>query len=257
MSAPSVSPHRSNPSSSDPLVHNSRQSAQYAPQKPTSPPASDTTTSYSVSLDTTLIWETLRAIKQWFSDQFDALISCFCSKPNSEHIEQTHLPEEIQQLIAPLKDWLESDDEPSPAINFDHVKFDQTLIDTDAMDNDKHEQHEATLDRLKGCTEPTCFLSKHHNRPAVFPCIIIPIEIKTSSDSDYRPDFIEFFIDPQSSWVCANSQRHLIAEIKKDGSSSEFRFWLTPLLKTGTAQDNNNDVMYRLKSKASKDDPLE
>jgi hypothetical protein len=262
---PTVSPNRSPSPSSNPATPNSTHSTQQAPQTPTPPFASDTTTSYSFSLDTASIWDTLRSIKQWFSDQFDAIISCLCSRTNSEHIEQSHLPEEIQQLpeeiqqlIAPLKDWLEDADCPATAIKFDQIKFDQTLIDFDALENAEHPNHQGIIDGFKACTEPTYFLVQHHDKPKPVPCIIIPFEIKADSASDYKPDFLAFNIYFSQSgepnawvWICLNSEWDGIAQIQEDGSANERRLWLAPLLRTGTAHDQHNDIRCRLKQRAA------
>ena len=256
---PPASPLRSSPPSTDPSTLHSTHSTQYTPQTPSSRFVSESLTSSSLSSETThpnVIWQTLTFIRNWFIEKFNAIISWGCCRSHSQNIEESgmntpssshsNLPKNIQQLIAPLKSWLADPHCSQPAVDFDRMRIEETPIDSEELLNTGHENHQAVLNRLKNCTEPTYFTIEHYLRPNTS-LIIIPIEVKKDSDLGYHPDYIQFDNDLSTpgEWICFNSQGNRLTLISATASIDSP--WLKTLLQTRSATDEDNDVMYRLK----------
>jgi hypothetical protein len=253
--SPSVPPRQSSPPPSGPSTLHSTHSQQ-APQTPPRRFDSESLTSSSNANDTNVMWQTLTSIRNWVTEKFNAIISCLCCRSNPQNIEESevntpsspnaNLPEDVQQLIAPLKSWLLEADRSQPVMNFDRMRIEETPIDAEELLDTRNDNHQAVLDRIKNCTEPTYFTVTHGDHPTTS-LIIIPIEVKEDSELDYRPDYLLF--DNERSdlkrWDCFDSKNYRLTTISA-GTDIDSP-WVKTLLQTGIATDEDNDVMYRLR----------
>jgi hypothetical protein len=230
-------------------------SIQNIPKQPASSPHSENLSSFSS--DTTSIWDRLQSIRNWVVDKWHAIISCFCCRVEALPAN-TPLPENTDELIAPLKNWLVDDTCSQPVINFERMRIEETLIDFDALKHPDHDHHQAVVDRLKQCTEPTYFPVKYSERISTSLLIIIPFEVTNDPDSAYQPDYVLLTTDLLGEWECTDSKGERIAIIThpekrsaRDKGFFEYNFWLRPLLQTGTYQ--NDQTIYRLRKDAQEE----